>query len=233
LLSLKINQTIYDVTAFGATAFILKPKSQPLLKIPFIGQQILDANIKGLRDVIATNHDLTIFCKEKKLHKILQKIELIKWENAPSPQTWKLPVFFDNLEDWKHVEQEVKLSKDLYIPKLLQQKIEIGMYGFIPGFIYMNGLDKQLQCPRKSTPSPNPYGGVLALGGPYVGIHCLASPTGWNVIGRIPLKILDINQLPPVAMRAGDQIQIESINKKEFEILNRIKENIISYNGLV
>jgi len=199
--------------------------------MPILGQQILKLNIKGIQDLIATHHDLTIFCKTKNQSNVLAQLAQINIETQVTSQTWQLPVFFDDLEDWARVEAHTKIFKETYIQQLIQQKLSIVMYGFILGFVYINGLPIPLQCPRKATPKANLLGGVLALGGPYVGIHSLTSPTGWNVIGKIPLTILEVGMLPPIAMSVGDFLQIKSIDKKEYEVLKNAKMNIQTYNA--
>ena len=39
------------------------------------------------------------------------------------------------------------------------------MLGFLPGFLYLSGLDDQLHCPRKDNPSLNVPAGAVGIGG--------------------------------------------------------------------
>ncbi len=229
--SLKIGETTYHVNPLGKRAFILRPKANTTINMPTLGQQILNLNIKGIQNITATHHDLTIFCKTKNQSNILAQLAQVDIENQTKPQTWQLPVFFDDLEDWSRVEAHTKISKEIYVKQLLEQQLSIAMYGFILGFVYINGLPTSLQCPRKPTPKVNLLGSVLALGGPYVGIHSLRSPTGWNVIGKIPLSVLEIGVIPPIAMAVGDFLQIKAIDEKEFLTLTNTKMNIQTYNA--
>ena len=229
--SLKIHQTEYEIKAFGERALILTPKEKPLLRVPRIGQKIQSLAIKGIREVIATDHDLTIFCSPNKRPQILVRLEQLGWEDDEATKIWKLPVYFEELEDWKRVEEYTGFGRETYIQSLADQVIEVAMYGFIPGFVYMSGLPEALQCPRKPVPAPNPFGKVLALGGPYLGIHSLSSPTGWQVIGKIPVDILRWEELPPVPMQVGDRIQVCPIDQKEFILLEALQTNIVAYNA--
>ena len=106
------------------------------------------------------------------------------------------------------------------------------MFGFIPGFSYLEGLPKAMMCERKQESSFNSLSNVLALGGPYIGIHCLPSPTGWNVIGRIPLQILNIINSIPQSLRVGDEIKIDDYNYTIEYINKEVMDEILLYQEL-
>jgi KipI family sensor histidine kinase inhibitor len=66
--------------------------------------------------------------------------------------------------------------------------------------------------PRKAIPA-----GSVGIGGEQTGIYPLASPGGWRLIGRTPLKPYDPRREPPILYRPGDFIRFRSVDDDEFE----------------
>ena len=48
-------------------------------------------------------------------------------------------------------------------------------------------------------------------------IYPLASPGGWNLIGRVPFRPFDANRDDPVLFRAGDRVQFYAVDQGEFQ----------------
>jgi len=89
------------------------------------------------------------------------------------------------------------------------------MIGFLPGFPYLAEVDPRLATPRKARPVPVPPGSV-GIAGPQTGIYTFASPGGWNIIGRTPLKLFDPGSPGVVKLKAGDTVRFYSITLDEF-----------------
>lgn len=84
--------------------------------------------------------------------------------------------------------------------------------GFQPGFAYLHGLNPLLSTPRKATPRQRVDAGSVAIGGSQTGIYPLASPGGWQIIGRyLPTDkhqaLFDIQQNPASLLQAGDRLR--------------------------
>ena len=94
----------------------------------------------------------------------------------------------------------------------------IYMLGFLPGFPYLGGLDERLFTPRLPTPRTAIPAGAVGIGGEQTGIYPIASPGGWQLIGRTPLKLFDpaAGTLP---YAAGDSIRFTPITRAEFDAL--------------
>ena len=89
------------------------------------------------------------------------------------------------------------------------------MLGFLPGFSYLGEVDEKIATPRKPEPQPVTAGSV-GIAGKQTGIYPLASPGGWQIIGRTPLKIFDANAEVPALLKAGARVQFFSITANEF-----------------
>lgn len=78
--------------------------------------------------------------------------------------------------------------------------------GFSPGFPYLGGLPPELETPRLSTPRPRVPAGSVAIGGAQTGVYPQATPGGWRVIGRTPLRLFDPSRPAPALLALGDRV---------------------------
>ena len=101
----------------------------------------------------------------------------------------------------------------------------IYMMGFLPGFPYLGGMEKCLETPRLETPRTKIPAGSVAIGGAQTGLYPVESPGGWNIIGRTPLKLFDLNRNLHFLYNSGDKIRFEPISRKEFEDFDVYAEN--------
>jgi len=96
------------------------------------------------------------------------------------------------------------------------------MLGFLPGFCYLGETDDKIAMPRKTKPIPVAPGAV-GIAGKQTGIYPLASPGGWQIIGRTPLKLFNVSAEQPALLKAGDKVQFVPISINDFlEIQNSI-----------
>ena len=85
------------------------------------------------------------------------------------------------------------------------------MLGFTPGFAYLGLLPERLACARRATPRVRVPAGSVGLAGRQTGIYPVASPGGWQVIGRASGRLFDpvaggarpARARRPRALRAG------------------------------
>ncbi len=89
--------------------------------------------------------------------------------------------------------------------------------GFTPGFPFLGGLPRKIATPRRDVPRKEIPAGSVAIGGTQTGIYPINSPGGWNVIGRTPLRVFDLQKDPPALLRAGDRVRFRAITREEFE----------------
>jgi KipI family sensor histidine kinase inhibitor len=131
-----------------------------------------------------------------------------------SDRIWELPICY-----------EMEYAKDLGSLALIHRmtahqlidlhcavNYRIHFYGFLPGFVYLNGLPVQLHTPRKSVPDRTIQAGSVAIGGAQTGIYPMDSPGGWHVIGQCSVAMFDPKSNPPVWAAPGDCIKFEPIN---------------------
>lgn len=87
--------------------------------------------------------------------------------------------------------------------------------GFAPGFPYLGGLPAKLSVPRRATPRPAVPAGSVGIGGAQTGIYPLATPGGWQIIGRTPLALFRPGATEPALLRVGDGVKFRAITPGE------------------
>jgi inhibitor of KinA len=88
--------------------------------------------------------------------------------------------------------------------------------GFSPGFPYLSGMPESIAAARLATPRSRVPAGSVAIGGRQTGVYPLASPGGWRLIGRTPLRLFQPDGEPPVLLRMGDHVKFVPISKGDF-----------------
>ena len=87
--------------------------------------------------------------------------------------------------------------------------------GFSPGFPYLGGLDPRLNTPRLTTPRTLIPGGSVGIAETQTGAYPVASPGGWQLIGRTPLRLFDPESDPPAVINAGDRVRFIPLEDEE------------------
>ncbi len=84
--------------------------------------------------------------------------------------------------------------------------------GFSPGFPYLGGLDPKLHTPRLQSPRTLIPAGSVGIAETQTGVYPVASPGGWRLIGRSPLRLFDPHASPPTVINAGDRVRFVPLN---------------------
>ncbi len=92
---------------------------------------------------------------------------------------------------------------------------EVSFVGFATCFPYLAGLRAELATPRLAAPRKHVAAGSVAIAGSQAGVYPLASPGGWRVIGRTPLRLFDPVGEPPPVLRMGDRVRFVPIEEGE------------------
>ena len=136
-----------------------------------------------------------------------------------TPKLIVIPVCYEEefAPDLHHVATHCKLSKDALIEAHTRETYLVHMLGFLPGFLYLGGLNPHLYCPRKTTPATNINPGSVAIGGNQTGIYPVASPGGWHIIGRTPIALFCPEAKQPFIASALDKVNFVAISRAEYQ----------------
>ena len=221
--SLQIEQKEWQLTPLGERALVLEPIAEEpglsvIHKICFLIEQ---SDLDGLMDVVPTYKCIALLFKEPitDTGSITAKLSEV-FEHAgdytPRHDLIRVPVCYELGLDWNSMESQTGLKKEKIIQIHSGTTYTLAMMGFIPGFLYLEGLDKKIICPRKSEPRTKVPAGSVGIGGDQTGVYSLESPGGWQIIGRTPLSFFNKDQDPPVSVSLGDRIRFEPISEEEF-----------------
>lgn len=101
---------------------------------------------------------------------------------------------------------------------------EVAFVGFTPGFGYLTGLPAQLAAPRLPSPRTRVPPGSVGIAGDQTGIYPSATPGGWRLIGRTPLRMFDATRAEPSLLSIGNGVRFRPIGRAEFESIQRTIE---------
>ncbi len=139
---------------------------------------------------------------------------------------WKIPVCYDVAfgVDLEVISIEKKLSKEVIIKRHSEAIYTVYFIGFLPGFLYLGGLEESLFTPRKATPRLQIEKGSVAIGGNQTGVYPSASPGGWNIIGNTPIDFFNPKLKTPCFAKPLDSIQFKPVSLSEYQNIKILVE---------
>jgi inhibitor of KinA len=199
--------------------------------------QLQEQPLAGMIESIPAYSSLTVYFDVMALKKnILPHQTVYEWmrqqleerlqqpvqQNKIKERLLNIPVCYDEefALDIYHLATTKNISVDEVIQIHTARQYKVYMLGFLPGFAYMGEVDEKIVMPRKPQPV-NIAAGSVGIAGKQTGIYPLASPGGWQIIGRTALKLFDPSAKEPTLLRSGDMVQFYSISKNEFELINK------------
>lgn len=174
----------------------------------------------GIRELVPCYAELKIdFDPEKisgrELQAEIESLALCASE-LPAPRQVEVPVIYDGA-DLKRVAEHAGISEDDVIRLHAEPSYLIYMLGFSPGFAYMGGLNSKIATPRLKTPRLSVPAGSVGIAGEQTGIYPVASPGGWNIIGRTSLNLFDPSAEIPFLFEAGDEVRFVPVSEEIFQ----------------
>ncbi len=121
--------------------------------------------------------------------------------------------------DLEEVAQRTGLAPEEVVRRHAAADFLVYVIGFAPGFPYMGGLPDELALPRRATPRTKVPPGSIGIVNDQTCIYPLATPGGWNLIGRTPTRMFRPQQDPPAFLQAGDRVRFRAITPEEFRTL--------------
>lgn len=137
---------------------------------------------------------------------------------AQDPRVVEIPVCYSDelAPDLGTVAARAGLSVEAVVTLHTGADYQVHAVGFAPGFAYLGGLPAKIHTPRRHTPRTSVPAGTVGIGGEQTGVYPLATPGGWNLIGRTPLKMFDPERAAPALLHVGDHVRFRAISGQEF-----------------
>ena len=182
-------------------------------------------NIRGIEEIVPTYRSLIIYYNPQKvkladLVQQLKKLEDSITEIAlPIAHITEIPTLYGGEygPDLEFVAQHNKLSIEEVIKIHSKKEYFIYMLGFLPGFVYLGGMSDKIATPRLEKPRIKVSEGSVGIAAKQTGIYPIESPGGWQIIGRIPVKLYDPKKESSFLLKSGDYVKFYPVNQKEFE----------------
>lgn len=179
-----------------------------------------EAAIAGVVDVVLAYRSAAVHADpdlidldqlEVRLRAIVPRVE----DQGAAGRLVRLPVLYDG-EDLPEVARRTGLTIEEVIAAHSGHEYDVFAVGFRPGFPYAGYLPSSLSgLARREVPRTRVPAGSVAIAGRQTGVYPEESPGGWHLIGRTPVRIVDVaREYFPI--RAGDRLRFDPIVAEEF-----------------
>ena len=214
---LRYNGATWKCRELGESALLLEPKSDisALQHIHLLTKALEEAKWAGITDVVPAYQSVAvIFDRTTWTHqKVIEALQKLpdSISKKESKNIFEITVDYTEGLDWERVESHTGLSKSEIIERHTKPVYTVAMIGFLPGFIFLEGLDQTLSTPRMANPRTSIPAGSVGIGGTQTGLYSLESPGGWNIIGYTAQRFFDLDKNPPINLKAGDFIRFVEV----------------------
>ncbi len=216
--SVQFNGIEWRVSRLGGAILLNAPHDIAIEQIHSSTRYLKELLGPDLRDIVPSYQSIGLFLN-KDFGEICELLEKAGSETVAEIhyETVEVPVCYEKGLDLAELADHSGLSEEDVIRIHLNGDYRVILIGFTPGFIYLDGLDERLACPRKSNPRKKLEAGSVGIGGTQAGIYSLNSPGGWNILGQTPIQLFDKDRRPPMVLDVGVNLRFKRISLNEFE----------------
>jgi KipI family sensor histidine kinase inhibitor len=138
---------------------------------------------------------------------------------------FEVPVCFagEMAPDLEAVAVATAMTVGTVVDLLCSTELRVALIGHLPGLPYLTGLPKSLDLPRRTSVRPSVPRGSLGLAARMACIYPTTAPGGWQVVGRTPARLVDVDAEPPARLEPGDRVRLLAIDASEFEKLEHLE----------
>lgn len=198
-------------------------REEVLEKVLFYKDVIESKTIESIVEITNTYNSLLVvyhyyiedvYSEKIRLEKLLKEANINK---IYKPYIFYFPVCYDAEYglDLNLISGEKNLSVEEIIELHSSAVYTVYFIGFLPGFLYLGGMDEKLRMSRKNEPRLKVGKGAVGIGENQTGIYPKESPGGWQIIGNCPVSVFDKNRRPPCEISAGDKVKFYPVSKQE------------------
>lgn len=216
-----------EIKQVGERAFLLEFEQEiserVLQKVLFYKDLLQNFLLKGDVEITNTYNSLLVsyaiaidnaYDRHLELKKL---ISIACQKHNYSSRVYHLPVCYDEhfAIDLAKISTAKGVTKEEIISLHTAAEYTLYFIGFLPGFLYLGGLPKELFFSRRNEPRLEVQKGAVGIGEKQTGIYPQKSPGGWNIIGNSPVPLFDPYSNPPSPFSAGDKIRFYPITRGE------------------
>jgi inhibitor of KinA len=191
-----------------------------------VAEALRRASLAGVIDLVPTSHSVGIYLDPLRApadieSHVARVAAAVKPAHVRRGTLIEVPVCYGGSfgPDLDDLAAFARISPDDVIAMHAAATYRVQMLGFAPGFAYMAAVDPRIAMPRRSTPRLSVPAGSVGIAGSQTGVYPLASPGGWQIIGRTPLRVTDFDRERPFLFTAGDTVRFRPIDAAAFAAL--------------
>ncbi len=216
--------SLHDFSYFkyGTHALLLEwpvaRDTETLYKILKLEKLISEQHIIGVIEIVPCYHSIMIYYNSSKTNasNLIQEIEAINITTTDlniSNDIVQIKVSYDEVhaQDLATVADILGISQKDVIDFHSRPIYDVHFIGFLPGFLYLGGLDERLNIPRRATPRVRVPAGSVAIAAGQTGIYPIDSPGGWHIIGWTDKIFFNPGLNPPCQILPGMRVKFEPI----------------------
>ncbi len=209
------------------------------MRIQELCHRIGQTRVQGIIEIVPALRSLTVhydpcLCSAARLRVALLPLvievasalpaeaDLVEAELQPAARRWSIPACYEP-EHGPDVEEIASASGLLpWQVRALHACVSyrVLMLGFMPGHPYLGDLPPPLRVPRRATPRTVVPAGSIAIATSMCVIYPIASPGGWHIIGRTPVRLFDQARAEPSLLSPGDEVRFCPISSSELAELS-------------
>lgn len=186
---------------------------------------IAERHVTGVRDIVPTFRSVTVYFDPLRTDVTLLTGVIERAAAEPvvaierTHRLFEIPVCYDQEFglDLQDVARFADLAVDSVIETHAAQTYRVYMLGFVPGFAYMAAVDERIAAPRRSTPRPRVQPGSVGIAGRQTGIYPSATPGGWNIVGRTPIRLAFDDEHELSRLHCGDDVRFVPIDRPTYD----------------
>ena len=126
--------------------------------------------------------------------------------------------------DIENVAETNNLTVDEVIKIHSKGEYLVYMIGFAPGFPYLGGMSEKIAAPRRESPRTAIPEGSVGIAGMQTGVYPIETPGGWQLIGRTPIKLFNLDGDTKSLLKPGDIAKFYPISYEEYLELRQKEE---------
>lgn len=189
-----------------------------------LAEKIEKQHMDGVTEVVPTfrsvliYYDMYRYSYQEMKEKVILVAQELETAGTAKKRIVKIPCCYGARfgQDLADMEELTGLDRDEIIAIHSSTDYKIYMLGFLPGFVYLGGLDKRIEVPRLKTPRVKINRGAVGIGGSQTGIYPMDSPGGWRLMGGTPVDLYDSNRENPILLKAGEYIRFVPISIMDY-----------------
>jgi KipI family sensor histidine kinase inhibitor len=185
---------------------------------------IATAEIPGLVETVPSFRSLLVQYEPAVIalsalqHRIAELLGTRSSLAIPPRRRWHIPVAYEAPfgEDLAEAAALLGRTEREIVATHTAADFRVYMLGFQPGLPNLGGLPRELHLSRRTVPRPPVPSGSVTIGGVQGAIMPMASPIGFYLLGRTPVRPFDRRRENPALFRPGDTIRFYEIGSAEY-----------------